>query len=365
MSAVGMAWDTLRRHAGAAFASGGRLVELDSLRGVAALLVVGFHFTTRYDELYGHASAPAFSVPFGHYGVNLFFCISGFVIFMTLERTRTPLDFAVSRFSRLFPAYWVAVALTWVVTVGAGLPGKAVPLHDAFANLAMLHGLFHVPHVDGVYWTLEVELLFYAYMLALFRLRLLARIHLVLVGWIAVRWVYFIVDAKLGIPLPYIVYRLGIIPYIPFFAIGIATYLSVSRPGVQPLRNAGIVALALVTLGVTESTPLMIVASLCAVSLWLAASGRFTILRHPVLVWLGFISYTLYLLHENIGWVVIMLLERHGIDVNIAIVAALGVVLLAASLLTLLVERPAMRAIRQAYKARRNAMVVRADAPLN
>ena len=41
-------------------------------------------------------------------------------------------------------------------------------LLNAFGNMLMFHGLLQIPHVDGVYWTLEVELLFYAGMLALF-----------------------------------------------------------------------------------------------------------------------------------------------------------------------------------------------------
>ena len=36
--------------------SGQRLVELDALRGIAAALVMLFHFTTRYDQIYGHES---------------------------------------------------------------------------------------------------------------------------------------------------------------------------------------------------------------------------------------------------------------------------------------------------------------------
>lgn len=83
-----------------------RLVEVDALRGVAALAVVLFHYTTRFTDLFQPGVPPAVSFPGGHYGVNLFFIISGFVIFMTLEKTARPLDFVVSRFSRLFPAYW-------------------------------------------------------------------------------------------------------------------------------------------------------------------------------------------------------------------------------------------------------------------
>ena len=99
-----------------------RLVEVDALRGLAALAVVLFHYTTRFTELFAPNPPPTFSFPDGHYGVNLFFIISGFVIFMTLEKTSRPMDFVVSRFSRLFPAYWVAIILTLSITHLLGLP---------------------------------------------------------------------------------------------------------------------------------------------------------------------------------------------------------------------------------------------------
>ena len=76
-----------------------RLESVDALRGIAAVAVVLFHFTTRYDQLFIHREPLGFSVPWGHLGVNLFFMISGFVIFMTLDKTRRPADFVVSRFS--------------------------------------------------------------------------------------------------------------------------------------------------------------------------------------------------------------------------------------------------------------------------
>src|SRR5438094_6534358 len=156
---------------------GKRLAEVDALRGVAALSVVLFHYTTRFAELYQPTPAAAVSFQGGQYGVNLFFIISGFVIFMTLERTRRTSDFVVSRFSRLFPAYWVAIAMTFAITHWLGLPGQLVDAGSAAANMLMLHGLLlRVPHVDGVYWTLEVELLFYCGMLILYRLNRLDRI---------------------------------------------------------------------------------------------------------------------------------------------------------------------------------------------
>ena len=83
-----------------------------------------FHFTTRFTELYPASGASVLAVPYGYFGVNLFFIISGFVIFMTLQRTERPMDFVVSRFSRLFPSYWAAIILTFAVTHWLGLPGR-------------------------------------------------------------------------------------------------------------------------------------------------------------------------------------------------------------------------------------------------
>ena len=81
--------------------------ELDALRGMAAMAVVVFHYTTRARN----NGVQLFDFEIGHYGVQLFFCVSGFVIYWTLERSKTLMDFAVSRFSRLYPAYWAAIAL--------------------------------------------------------------------------------------------------------------------------------------------------------------------------------------------------------------------------------------------------------------
>jgi len=91
-----------------------RIRELDSLRGIAAFAVLLFHFTYVNDA---HRMAP-FGLAAGKYGVELFFVISGFVIFMTLERSGSVRQFAVSRIARLFPAYWAAIFCT--ASVGGG-----------------------------------------------------------------------------------------------------------------------------------------------------------------------------------------------------------------------------------------------------
>ena len=130
------------------------MVELDALRGLAALQ--SSPSTTRRIITTKSATPSRWAsvFPAGNYGVQLFFLISGFVIFMTLERTRTAMDFVVSRFSRLFPAYWAAMAITAAVVYSIGLPSQKLPLHDFLLDLTMVQEILGAEHLDGSYWTL-------------------------------------------------------------------------------------------------------------------------------------------------------------------------------------------------------------------
>lgn len=327
-----------------------RLVELDALRGIAATLVMLFHYTTRYDQLYGHASSPVLELPWGYLGVNLFFMISGFVIFMTLHRVRRPLDFMVSRFSRLFPAYWAAVLLTFLLTHAFALPHKTVGVDTAAMNLFMLHGLVKIPNVDGVYWTLEIELIFYCMALMMFLTGRLDRVHAFLMALLGLRLGYYLADKLAGIELSWTLSQLLILPYIAWFALGIMVYRRTAAPDESPRLDWAVFVTAIGLVGVVEGVGMALLACLFTIVLRLATNGRLPVLNNPLLIWLGAISYTLYLLHENIGWGVIRMAEQNGIAPSIAIAGAIGVALTLATGLTYLIERPAMKWLRAKYR---------------
>ncbi|MBV9889622.1 MAG: acyltransferase, partial [Rhizobacter sp.] len=328
--------------------SPGRVAEIDALRGVAAMSVVLFHYTTRFNELFQPGIATGWQFRHGHYGVNLFFIISGFVIFMTLQRTSRPMDFVVSRFSRLFPAYWAAIALTFVITHLLGLPHKLVTLPEAVANMIMLHGLFRIPHVDGVYWTLEVELLFYAGMFLLYLSGRLRQIEWFLIALLGVRIAYDLLERFAGISLPWTLYRLLILQYLPWFGIGIALYMRVHPTGEADRKKSNLILFASIcTLFLAESLLLATLSCFLGACVYLAATGRLAILRHPLLVWLGTISYPLYLLHENIGWSIELRALDAGLPFALAASGALVFALLISHLLSRTVEQPAMRWLRE------------------
>ena len=106
-------------------------------------------------------------------GVVLFFAISGFVIYGTLRGPREGAGrrFIITRFFRLFPAYWVSVA--------AGLifiwwwQGWPITWPMVAANATMLPDVLGQPPVMGLYWTLGTELVFYLSCWLIWRLGLL------------------------------------------------------------------------------------------------------------------------------------------------------------------------------------------------
>jgi peptidoglycan/LPS O-acetylase OafA/YrhL len=106
-----------------------------------------FHFLAQFTE-------------YGHFGVDLFFIISGFVIAFSSEG-RTFSKFVSARFIRLFPVFWICVSITTLFIILT--KGENVSLYRYLANLTMLPYYYgDYPYIDTPYWTLEIELKFYA-----------------------------------------------------------------------------------------------------------------------------------------------------------------------------------------------------------
>jgi peptidoglycan/LPS O-acetylase OafA/YrhL len=83
---------------------------------------------------------------------------------------------------------------------------------------------------------------------------------------------------------------------------------------------------------------------------FLVVAGRLGILRARPLLFLGAISYPLYLLHNNVGMIAIRELMSLGLSYNLALVAALALVIALSTAVTWGVEKPAMKWIRRRFE---------------
>ena len=323
-----------------------RLYELDGLRGIAALAVVVFHYFYQYNNLYGHDFEIAQWTRFGFYGVHLFFMVSGFVIFWTLSKVERPMDFLWSRLSRLYPVFWVAICVTSLVVYSFGLPGREARLTDLLFNYSMIHEYLGFRHVDGVYWTLSLELAFYFWMLLLFSFNQTRHIEGWLLCWVIIGALTTHPDFALQLPAK--LEKFLLLNYIELFAAGICFYI-LKEGNARPLTYL-VLAASVLSLFLQHS--LSIALSLCLFYLvfYLAVTHRLAFLAAKPIVFIGTISYSLYLIHQNIGYVIINGFYENNLPAAWAIVTAFSISFLLAVLLTFKVERPAMRRLREYYK---------------
>jgi peptidoglycan/LPS O-acetylase OafA/YrhL len=324
-----------------------RLLELDALRGLSALFIVIFHYTVRYHEIYGHSFSPLPVFNLGQYGIHLFFIISGFVIFMTLQNTNKPFDFLISRFSRLYPAYWAALLVTFSVVFIFGLPGREVTIKDAFINLSMLSFYFTSPYVDGAYWSLTYELPFYAVMFLLFMLGLVNRIELIGAIWLALQITGYIAQTILGLHISDRVSAVLLLPYANLFIAGMIFYKIKVHGGslVRQLLIGGCLLIQWIMYGVVSG----IVVTIYLMIFYLFVTDRLSYIKLNPLIFLGTISYCLYLIHQNIGYVIIRSLYEYNVNPVFSIFVALGLSLALAVLMTFYIERPARVFLKNNY----------------
>lgn len=328
-----------------------RVTSLDGLRGLAALAVVGYHYTTDFVEDYAPSGWVEVDLAYGRFGVTLFFIISGFVITMTLERSRSAGDYLVSRFARLYPAYWLAVLVTFAVVSVLGLPDWHRSVADLLVNLTMLQSFLGRPDIDEVYWTLAFELTFYVLMLAIWLSPLRRHLTAVLWLWLGIVLLYEYLEPDLPMRVAQVWRKLMVLKFAHLFIAGIAlrqVHLHGPSPGRLALLAACVAAQALhPELAPVWTTALLLGLVALAVAGWLPA------LSWRPLLFLGTISYTLYLAHQHMGYAVLLRLWHAGVPPEAAIPLTTAAAITMAVAYTRLVERPALRFIRERWARHR------------
>lgn len=338
-----------------------RIETIDVFRGIAILMVVAYHFTARLPpaalNVTGDAAPPVF---FGWAGVYVFFAVSGYCIYLTLERSATLSLFLARRFSRLYPAFLAAAIFLFaygeLVPVpsvpAADFHGEPVTFFDLVTNLVFLgDGRW----VNGSFWSIAVEIKFYVY-LALLALVIPDRHRLATVfAWIALAlppvWMLAMLHAgHSGAHLPKKLLELSVIaPYLPFFAIGILarTHKPTSLPNAALLAACVVEAAIVMLLTALDGSPdvtAAVVTTLITLALLaaLVASVNGVPMPHvPVLsrtlAGIGFISFSFYLVHENLGASFLSNLNRY-LPNSVAVLLAIGMTLLIAWVFSELVE---------------------------
>jgi peptidoglycan/LPS O-acetylase OafA/YrhL len=279
-----------------------RLEYLDGLRGVAIFLVVLFHSYVRWPELVGHQFAES-PLAQGKMGVELFFMISGFVIFMSLDRSHGIADFMWRRWLRLFPAMLAVTVFVFLTASLLPRPMGQPVLRDLLPGLTFIEPsgwewLIGSPQgmLEGSFWSLFVEVKFYLFVCLVYNL---------FNGWVAI---IALVAVSLAPPL---IHLFGATPpavgqvaesldssFWLWFAAG-ALHYKFALSGKRILFALGLVLSLLAAFRIEpQFRPGAIGVALLFAAAQLPGPLRALLASRP-LFFLGSVSYPFYLMHEN------------------------------------------------------------------
>lgn len=292
--------------------AGRRLLELDLLRFLAAMSVVMYHYAFR-----GYAADQMTVMPYpslaqvakyGHYGVELFFMISGFVILMSATNS-TVWRFAIARAVRLYPAFWICCTLTFLVTTWIGAPRYGASTGQFLANLTLAGGLLGAQPMDGVYWSIFIEIRFYLLVALVLLVKKIDNAEALLASWL-------VITIALEVwPIGKLRF-LFLTDYASHFISG-AVFFHVWKNGTKPrylamIAVAWLLAIQHALKGIatfeakyqTEVSEVVVVALISSFygCFFLTATDRTGALSKINCTTLGATTYPLYLIHQNMGY---------------------------------------------------------------
>ena len=296
--------------------------ELDLLRFVAALAVVFFHYTFLNALVF--KEIPTYQgldniFKYGYLGVELFFMISGFVILLTTIN-KSPVDFVISRISRLYPAFWIALSLTTIsILVFVADDLKGLSFSKFLMNLSMVPEYLGTDNIDPVYWTLQVEIKFYFWVFMIVMLRKIGNIESFIMGWL------FLSILETFHFMHGFTHFLVIPEWAPYFSAG-ALFFIIKTKGLNFQRGlllllSYLLAINYAVQGAIERTTLyetyfspivvaLLITTFFLLFIWITSTSQ-TYKKSRLLATIGAMTYPLYLIHNTLGEIIFSHLSAH------------------------------------------------------
>ena len=326
----------------------GKLHCLELLRFILAFLTMAWHYywfgpTSGLVKL-GGVDLPVFQ--YFSFTVEVFFIISGFIIIASAIN-RKPADFLISRIVRLAPCLLLCATITMVAGFLLGNRGS---IKNYLASILLVPLAFH-DGVDGSYWSLRYEIVFYTLIFsALCLVNIERNIYKIALMIILYDMLSILICNLFGQEHYFstIILKPGG-NYASFFAIGILLYLIIIRKKFNPVTVSTLLVACF--LGcircyqeankISQFFSLPRVSPLDGCCIFLVVFGVFIFFVrvraipcfHATYSLLGKTSYPLYLIHQNIGYSIFAFIGRRmalGFDIRpvvmVAMVALAGVI---------------------------------------
>lgn len=305
-----------------------RIKQLDALRGIAALFVTIFHITGSS----GLSSSTAMVGSYGWIGVQMFFVISGFILPYSMDKFNYQISdigkFIIKRVIRIYPVFLVAIFIALTLAYLTNRYTASIP--EILSNVFFLNGLTGCQSLSPVFWTLAIEFQFYIFIG--FAFPMISKNNNVSI-------IFLILVSITSFWAP----NLVLFRWFPFFAVGILifnkknTFLSLDRFLIT------LIALSFIILFAFNLTHLL--TTLFSTIFIMAVKLRKESVLGRYLMKLGTISYSLYLVHWEIGISLVSVSKKLPFLKNMEfILVFIGIVgsLIAAYAMYRMIEKPSL-----------------------
>lgn len=316
---------------------------LDIVRGISAILIILYHYTTRYNESMYTAKEYitdwSVKVSWGSLAVCTFFLLSGYL--SGIYKEGNTLEYLKKRFVRIWPTFIVCCTLTSVCMAmfyNQAFVGWKMTVYN-FTMLPILIG--GGQKVDGVYWTLQNEIIFYFVVAILYALTKSKKVkENFLITWLVIAILFHFVPMKgiIGSIL-----NIFLMPkYIGVFILGICTREYVDKD--VDKRNIILFILSMCTLTIWSNKLTIAFTIGSAVLIYILSMYNFKINENTIIVqffcFIASISYPLYLCHQMIGYAIIYHLQIIGLESEWIIIIPIMITIILATIIHYVIEVP-------------------------
>lgn len=306
------------------------------LRGIAALLVCIFHFSNGNKGFLSDDSLFRIAGSVGWSGVEMFFIISGFVIPYSLYngnyKYKGYINFLIKRVIRIHPPFIISILLILVLnylsTLSPYFKGSpfSLDIENIFFHFFYLNDFLKEPWLNPVYWTLAIEFQYYIVIGLLFPLVVHQNVYL------SLSTLLLFASTKLMFPEPYALFHFS-----PFFSLGILIFLSETNEFTKKL--SWVLHPLILAFVYHQFGDIAFYVSLFTVLLLQFGKNW----ENKTILFLGTISYSLYLIHVPIGGRIINL-SKNFVDGDglrtLIVLLALVVTIICSYLFYRIVEHP-------------------------
>lgn len=327
-------------------------MQIEGLRGLAILLVVFYHFFYRFYEIYVSEGQSLFIAKHcGEMGVAIFLTITGYYLYPS--KATNWLSYAKKRIIRIWPTYFVCITIIFIIThIGFQLPGRTVGIKDYIFNIVMINGFIGANCVDSAHWYITTILSFTivaSFFLFLKKENKIVFQYIWIIVMFSLQCLKIIMqhDSAMSKVLSASIVLLGN-SYVGFCICGIAIRLWISNK-----KSYDLSIVVLFILGFTYTWMFMgflqaIFLIISAFLLYAAQMNQLKLMEKKVMIMLGTISFSIYLIHQNIGYIEMLALSQiMGLQGHIVSLCILVTSILEGIVIYRFVECPARNLFRK------------------